>query len=249
MKAPKGISTVIFSKNRACQLELLLRSFNMPAVVIYTYDPDFKRGYEKLINMYPSVKFIRQTNLKEQILENLGNYTMFEVDDAVMIRHFSENCPELKEFKRNPDIICLSLRMSPSYSGAPAFKNNTWAWRGLRHSWGYPMSVSSHIFRLDDILPTISKSEMEIPNDLEVALRRNPPDRHLMLCFTKPKMITNEANNVQTKYPTPNFGVSLWELEGRFLKGERLSLEYIKEAASQAKNCFIRVDYKWEKAR
>jgi hypothetical protein len=243
----ENISTIIFSKNRACQLELLLRSLNMPAVVIYTYDPDFKRGYEKLIDIYPSVKFIRQTNLKEQIIQNLGDYTMFEVDDAVMIEHFSKDCPEFKEFKSNPDILCLSLRMSPNYSGAPIFKNNTWAWRGLRHSWGYPMSVSSHIFRRDDILPTILKSEMEIPNDLEVALRRNPPDRPLMLCFTKPKMITNEANNVQTKYPTPNFGVSVRELEDRFLKGERLSLEYIKEVAKQAKNCFIRVDYKWEK--
>lgn len=241
------ITTIIFSKNRACQLELLLRSLNMPATVLYTYDPEFKLGYEKLIGMYPSVKFIRQNNLKEQIIENLGEYTMFEVDDVVMIEPFTEDCPEFAEFKRNPEILCLSLRMSPYYKGAPVFKNNTWEWRGLKHSWGYPMSVSSHIFRKCDILPTIKKiNTLEIPHHLEIALRKNPPNRPLMLCFDKPKTINNEANLVQSVYPTKNFGVDIKGLEERFLRGERLSLEHIKEVAAKARDCFIRVDYKYE---
>lgn len=243
------ISTIIFSKNRACQLELLLRNFNMPAVVIYTYDPDFRLGYEKLIPMYPYFKFIHQTNLKEQVIENLGDYTMFDVDDDVMIEHFNEDCPEFAEFKKNPDIICLSLRLAPYYTRGrpPISEDNTWGWRGQRHSWGYPMALTTTIFRKEDILQTIMDSAPEIPNDIEKALRRNPPNRPLMMCFDKAKTITNEANIVQNKYPTPNFGVSLQMLEERFLKGERLSLEYIKEAAKSASDCFIRVDYEWEK--
>lgn len=241
------ITTIIFSKNRACQLELLLRNFNMPAIVIYTYDPDFKLGYEKLIGMYPAIKFIKQTNFKEQVLENLGEYTMFEVDDTIMIDHYDQGCSEFVELKTNPDILCLSLRMAPDYRGAPAMDGNKWVWRGLKHSWGYPMSASSTIFRKEDIVHTIEKSTlMEIPNDLEIALRRNPPNRPLMLCFDKPKLITNEANNVQTKYPTPNFGVDVRVLEQRFLGGERLSLEHIKTEALKAKWCFMRMDYKWE---
>lgn len=232
-------------------MELLLRNFNMPAVVIYTCDPEYQLGYKKLIPMYPSFKFIRETNLKEQVLENLGDYTMFDVDDDVMIEHFDEDCPEFMEFKRNPDIICLSLRLAPNYErGRPIIsKNNTWEWKGQRKSWGYPMALTATIFRKEDIAHTIENSAFEIPNDLEVALRRNPPDRPLMMCFDRPKTITNEANIVATKYPTPNFGVSLRELEDRFLKGERLSLDYIKQLAAQAKDCFIRVDYKWESAK
>src|SRR3989344_6927504 len=102
------ISTIIFSKNRACQLELLLRSLNMPATVIYTYDQDFKTGYDKLIGMYPEVEFVWETDFKKQVIENLGEYTLFLVDDDVMIAPFEESCPEFEEFKKNQGIICLS---------------------------------------------------------------------------------------------------------------------------------------------
>jgi len=157
------ITTIIFSKNRACQLELLLRNLNMPAIVLYTYDPEFRLGYEKLISLYPSVKFIRETNFKEQLKENIGEYTMFLVDDDIMIEHFDEDCPEFIEFKKNQDIVCLSLRISPEYNRAPILKNNTWRWKGERKDWGYPMSVTSSIFRKQDILPIIIKEDFKTP--------------------------------------------------------------------------------------
>lgn len=240
------VNTIIFSKNRACQLELLLRNFSIPAVVIYKYDPEFKAGYDKLMPMYPNIKFLEQTDLKQQILDNLGEYTMFMVDDDIMVELFRVECPEMVELRRNNNILCLSLRMSPKYAGAPDMKgNNTWEWKGLKHSWGYPMSITATVFRRGDIEPTIQAATLEIPNDMEVALRKAPPARPLMSCFFNPKTITNEANNVQTKYPTPNFGVSVKELEERFLKGDRLSLQHIKNAAKTAKDCFIRIAYEW----
>lgn len=209
-------------------------------------------GYEKLIAMYPNFKFIRQTDLKKQVLENLAEYTMFDVDDDVMIEHFDEDCPEFTQFKENPKILCLSLRLSPRLSRCTPkfFPDRTWEWRGQKYSWGYPMAITTTIFRKEDIEQTIKDATFEIPNDLEVVLRTNPPDRPLMLCFDKPKSLTNAANNVQNKYPpTANFGVDLTMLEKRFLAGERLSLEYIKEEATRATDCFIRVDYKWDPVR
>jgi hypothetical protein len=217
----------------------------MPATVIYTYDPEFKKGYEKLILMYPKVKFLEQGDLKQQIIENLGEYTMFEVDDDIMLEHFDENCPEFTEFKENPEILCLSLRMSPSYRGYPG--TNKWAWRGLKHSWGYPMSITATIFRKEDILPIIEKATIDLPHEMEIALRSNPPERPFMLCFDKPRLITNEANIVQNRYPTANFGVDLHELEKRFLDGEQLSIDYIKKVAETARDCFIRVNFEWER--
>jgi len=257
------INTIIFSKNRACQLELLLRSLSMPATVLYACDPEFKAGYDKLIEMYPSVKFIHETNFKDQLLKIIKEgekYVMFLVDDDIMIDPFYENCPEFAEFKRNPEIICLSLRMSPvyCYKGLPIFKDNKWEWRiyspgGRFHShhlrnWGYPMSVGSHIFRKEDILPVIiSAKKITTPNYLEGALSANiVPNRSLMICFDKPKVINNMANQVQSDFPCGNFGISVKELEEKFLKGERLSLEDIKAKASEARDCFLKTDYKWE---
>jgi len=244
------ITTIIFSKNRACQLELLLRSLNMPATVIYTYDPAFKLGYDKLIKMYPDVKFVFETDFKAHVIECMGKYPgeyiMFLVDDDVMIEPFEENYPEFDEFKKNQDIICLSLRLAPDYQDAPDFRNNTWSWRELKWDWGYPMSVSAHIFRKQDILPIMINNEFKIPNDLEIVLRKNPPNRPLMLCLDKPKVINVPANMVQNKYFRKNMGVPAEDIDKNFLSGLRISLEDIIEKAKFSKSCFLRVNYKYE---
>lgn len=247
------ITTIIFSKNRACQLELLLRSLNMPATVIYTYDQEFKSGYEKLICMYPRVRFVFETDFKAQVLEYAekyqGDYIMFLVDDNVMIKPFEEQCPEFEEFKKNQDSICLSLRLAPQYQDAPAFKGTTWEWRGLKHDWGYPMSLDAHIFRKQDIVPIMKKRAFAMPNDLEVLLRRNPPDKPLMMCGTEPKVINIPANQVQTKYGPNRFksmGVPVGDINEKFLHGFRISLEDILEKATYAKFCFLMINYTYE---
>jgi len=243
------ITTIIFSKNRACQLELLLRSLNMPATILFTHDIEFQEGYEKLMMMYPKFHFVKERNFKKQVIKLIGNskYVMFLCDDDIMIEHFKEDCSEFVEFKKNKDIVCLSLRISPNYNRAPALKNNTWKWKGEKKDWGYPMSVTSSIFRKKDILPAIIKEKFKTPNGLEVKLRRNVPNRKLMMCFDSPKTINNLANRVQSKYPNRNnLGIPLSDLNERFLRGGRLSLSYIKEKAKKSKSCFLMVHYKWE---
>jgi hypothetical protein len=251
---PTEITTIIFSKNRAGQLELLLRSLNLPASVIYTYDPAFKSGYDKLITMYPKVNFVLETDFKSQIIECLErspeDYVLFLVDDDVMIEPFAEkNCPQFEEFKKNPEIICLSLRLAPYYEGAPKMNDNIWNWQGLKHDWGYPMSVSAHIFRKKDILPIMTKGEFENPNDLEVLLRKNPPNKPLMVCVNQPNIINTPANVVQTKYRLNRFGnagISPEEMNEKFINGQRISLNDIIEKAKASKACFLVMDFKYE---
>lgn len=249
------ITTIIFSKNRACQLELLLRSLNLPATVIYTFDPTFASGYDKLIKMYPDVRFVLETDFKAQLLELLAKspeeYAMFLVDDDVMIEPFEEkNYSEFEEFKKNKAILCLSLRLAPHYEEAPDFQdNNTWNWRGLKHDWGYPMSVSAHIFRKQDILPIMIGGSFNMPNDLEVLLRKNPPTRPLMMCVDKPNIINIPANLVQTKYRPnrfKNMGVSAEEINDKFLSGHRISLNDIMGKARYSRSCFLMADYQYE---
>jgi len=247
------IKTIIFSKNRACQLEVLLRNLNFPASVIYTFNPAFESGYNKLIAMYPKVKFILETDFRTQIIECLEKsseeFVLFLVDDDVVIRPFNENCPEFEEFKKNQDIISLSLRLAPHYEGAPKMDNNIWKWRGLRHDWGYPMSVSANIFRKQDILPIIINGSFNMPNDLEVLLRRNPPNKSLMICVSEPKIINTPANVVQTKYGLNRFGnsgISPEVMNEKFLNGQKISLDYIIEKAKTSKSCFLLTDFKYE---
>ena len=109
------------------------------------------------------------------------------------------------------------------------------------------MADTATIFRKADIFETIWNMPFaQIPHTLEIAMRRNPPNKPFMSCFTKPKLITNEANLVQDVYPTRNFGVDVKMLEEGFLSGKRLSLEHMKDAASRATGCFMRMAYEWE---
>ena len=256
-----SLTTLIFSRNRACQLELLLRNLSVPATVLYFYDPEFKAGYDKLIKMYPSVNFISRYDFKKQLIEIIKKgtkYIMLLVDDDVMIEPFHENCPEFIEFKKNKKILTLTLRMSPDYryKNLPVLNNNKWEWKpyykggkSYNHhlrQWGFPMAVGSHIFRRADILPTILANEMKNPNFLEAALNNNIPDRPLMMCFSKPRIINNIANQVQTDFPSHISGISAEELEKRFLNGERLSFTDIKEKAAKAKDCYLKGAYKFE---
>ena len=92
------INIIVFSKDRACQLELFLRSmkfyfkeFDQHIInVLYTYSNDkFKSGYDKLFTIHndSNINYIKETqNFKNHILFLLDQdkaYTIFFVDDIV----------------------------------------------------------------------------------------------------------------------------------------------------------------------
>ena len=253
------ITSIVFSKNRACQLELLLRSLSVPVTVLYTFDSEYKDGYEKVMSIYPSVQFIKQIDFRRQLIELIGNskYCMFFVDDDVMINSFNEYCPEFEEFMNDSNILSLSLYLCRQYKhrGLPVLDGNKWEWKpfskGLSGNalriWGHPMTVGSTIFRTDDILPIIKNNKMSTPNYLEAALDLNIPKRDLMMCFDKPKVIVNAINQVQTDFKSHTRGPTAIELERIFLEGKRLSLDDIKEKASSARTHRIAVDYAYER--
>ena len=242
-----NLTSLIFSKNRACQLELLLRSLTIPASVLYTYDPAFEAGYKKLLNMYPKVKFIKQTNFKSQLIKVIkgSKYILFLPDDDVMIEPFSEDSPEFREFRKDKEVATLSLGLSAGVAG------KKWKWKQYRDNyrlrmWGYPVSVDSCIFRKEDILPTIQSHDISNLNYLETYLNLNMPDRPFMMCFDAPRIINNSVNQVQKDFPSRTSGPSPEELEKRFLNGERLSLEDIKQKANNISHYRIKVPYAYE---
>ena len=242
------LSTIVFSKNRACQLDLLLRNLNLPATILYTYDLGFKTGYDKLISMYPQFAFVKETNFKEQLIELLQkDYIMFLVDDDICLERFDINCEELKHLKYNKKILCLSLRLSSTLDKVPLFfPGNLWRWGNHHHSWGYPMSVSSTIFRKKDILPIIQNIKFNNPCELELNLRKQPPRKRYMSCCDKQYFINNLANKVNHQFKFKNLGISLEWLEEQFISGKRISYDKIKEKALIKKDCFMMENYELE---
>jgi hypothetical protein len=242
------MNTIIFSRNRAMQLNLLLQGLTLPTTILYTYDPEFEAGYKKLIKMYSEFDFVKEINFKEQLIKLLNSeYILFLVDDDFVVEPFDINCKEFEQFKNNRLILCLSLRLAINFKEVPSFfPGNIWRWKNHHHSWGYPMSVTSTIFRRKDILPIIKNSNFNNPNELEIILRQHPPERPYMSCCDTAKFCNNLANQIQTKYKFKNLHISPLELEEKFLSGKRISLQKMREKALEANYCFIMEPYSYE---
>ena len=234
------MKTIIFSKNRACQLDLLLRGLNIPATVLYAHDQEFAAGYEKLKSMYPGITFEKEYDFKKQLISLMDDdYIMFLVDDDIMIEPFDIDCKEFNQFKNDDNILCMSIRLAEQF-------NNVWRWKNKAHSWGYPMSVTSNIFRKKDIFPIMEKENFDNPNELEVVLRNNIPDKPYMICGKTQKFINNLANQVQTQYKFKNLKISLSELEMQFVSGKRINLKDMIQKAKNKYDCFMMEPYEYE---
>ena len=96
------LNIIVFSKNRACQLELLLRSLKIflknwqsySVYIIYSYsNSEYEQGYEIVKKQFPLFNYLPESKeqlggklFKNIVLECLRNnqpYTMFLVDDLV----------------------------------------------------------------------------------------------------------------------------------------------------------------------
>jgi len=218
------ISLCIFSKDRACQLDLLLRSmkkFINPInkfkieIIFKASSLEFLAGYELVKKKHPEFSFVKETMFREDVKRFFAvsfKYVMFLVDDDLFINEFSIESDEFKNFTSSPEILTLSPRMHPNitycYSTKtkatpPQLTNNTWNWRIAQPNtdWSYPMSVDGNIFRANEILPLIFNLNYSNPNSFEGALASfavTQPVKNLVKCFENPILINNPANIVQT---------------------------------------------------
>ena len=87
------ITSVVFSRDRACQLDLMLRSLQKHSreldinVLYLSSNEKFQQGYDKVIEMYPSVNFVNQSSFKSDtmsIIREGGDYTILFTDDDIV---------------------------------------------------------------------------------------------------------------------------------------------------------------------
>lgn len=271
------LNIIVFSKNRAPQLDLFLRSlkyffpvyyWNKVIHVLYTYSNDaFKEGYVKVISMHPEIHYVLETqgefkkNTINLIKEN-RYFTVFFVDDNVFKNHFSLYCEEMGKFVTREDIACVSLRLCPqicySYTmdvpiTVPRFIEDSlhiWNWQEADIGyWSYPMSLDGHIFKTERILPLMEFLDYCNPNTLEGSLASNSFDLPYMICFRDSKIINIPVNKVQNANNNRHGNVSADQLNERFLNGYRLSLEkFLNNPLTKNFNaCHQDIPLEWEK--
>lgn len=240
------MNIIVFSKNRACQLDLFLRSMKIfyegyeNITILYNYSKDFFReGYDLLKSKYPDFIYLKEICFKNDMLKliNPGDpYLTFFCDDDIMVRNFEVDSKQFDIFKDNQDILCLSLRLGKNIKRSfergemeqpPFSNNNIWHWQKCKNDWAYPMSVAEgHIFRTIEILPLLQKLDYTCPNSLESVLAKYPLQNPYMICYDKSKCWDNAINQVQDKYDHNKHGnITTDYLNKLYLSGRQLKLE------------------------
>ena len=238
----KMINAIVFSKDRACQLDAFLRTWGMFCntpikALCHASANEYRAGYDRLVGC------TMQTDFRADVLRMIDPdepYTVFFVDDMLIRKRIDWHDPIFfSALESNEDVLCASLRLAPtfrySYNLArkietPQFDDYTewleWSWRGHRGEWGYPMSTDGHIFRTSDLLPILQEADFRSPNTMELAMSQKPIDRPLMACFRDgPYTMNIPANLVQRDFRNRTCrGKGTHELNEAFLAGKRIRI-------------------------
>lgn len=219
------VHSIVFTKDRAMQLNLLLDSIlsnapgSMSISVIYKATNDtYKAGYEKLAASHPEVAMIEEVDFKEQVLQLMStpgyDYTCFFVDDDIIYKQFDINqC--LSVLEADEDVFCFSLRLGKNVKVCYTMQAQNvlkdeviegnimkWDWSVHYLDFGYPLSVDGHIFRAKEILKLAKKINFNNPNTFEGSLQvfDNYP-REKMASFVESVLVNSPSNIVNDTHP------------------------------------------------
>ena len=241
------ITAVVFSKDRACQLDLLLTSLERNgsgmfdvAVVYLPTTVDHLHGYWLCQSRFPGVRFLLDENDRVHLAANVftdgHDYACFFTDDSVLYRKV---IPSIFFGSKG---LCFSLRLGENTTWCypyartqerPRFiKGRTvraWEWPGADGDFGYPASVDGHVFRSGDLVTALNSCPERVnPNQIEEHLVKHFQNdtRTVMTSYPQSCLVGIPANIVTDTHrnrhahgPTPD------DLCASYLSGKRLDLD------------------------
>ena len=230
-KAKSELVGIMFSKDRAMQLDGTLRSFLLHCQdydlldlkVIYTTSNQIhEKQYHQLIKDYERVEFVKEENFREDLISLLKpyRYVLFLVDDNIFVNEFLlKNA--LNALDNNPYVIGFSLRLGRNVTHRlypekrrwimPEFETEekgiikfNWTNGDLDMGFGYPLEVSSSIYRVRDLYLLLKRTEFSNPNTLELVLDRQKDNYkgliNDMLCYETSVTFCNPLNLFKTAW-------------------------------------------------
>lgn len=256
-----SIAAIVFSRDRAAQLDLLLASLELnapglldPVHVLWqaTGEP-YERAYGLCAAAHPGTSFVCETAFASQVAtlaEGTGAITFF-TDDSILFKPVTTR-PRLPEswLETNEELLCFSLRLGENCDSCyplareqrlPPFalldsETLAWAWRDADGDFGYPGSLDGHVFRRETVLELVAAGGYSNPNTLEglFAARLAGNERGSIGSYRQSHLVGVPVNRVNQTHPN-RFG-ERWPygpsvLNDRYLAGERLD-----PAAVEAEN-------------
>ena len=207
------IDCLVFSKDRAAQLDLLLRSIRRHApnlyqslTVLYTgSSADYLRGYQQCFAEHEEAKFILEHDFEAQTrkwLDLAGPAVSFLVDDDVFYR----DAPDLTP----PDRY--------RFDGAVSLRGGDY--------W-YPFSVDGNVYRRDHIVTLLDGLRFRDPTELEAKghdVRARLPF-NAVSAIVRPCLVGVPANRVSLSSGMPHMGVDPRGLNEMYLDGWYLDVK------------------------
>jgi hypothetical protein len=243
------VHVIIFSRNRACQLDALLRSlrsrFRIPhqVSVLWKADPGLhSRSYAQIRKEYPRVSWHEEVNFRKDLLTLLRQKTplvMLCTDDGlfhapVVDIPWPESWDQVAAYSFRLGENCRyshpaneHYRLPPRWRGAGVM---VWDWTRARADFRYPFSLDAHIFPASRIRKMLAKLPFHNPNTLEDAGSRDPSlwERKWMAgpLFSKyVSLPVNRVNETHANRAGTAFQSDPNELARRYLAGHRIDLE------------------------
>jgi FkbM family methyltransferase len=189
---------IIFSKDRALQLDGTLNSFFYHCqdrgkvalkVLFTTSDKRHERLYIDLKATHAPVEFVRENDFRNDILKMISGYrfVMFLVDDNIFVRDFTLS-QAVDALQRDGDVLGCTMRLGTNTTMKLHPKREAlqmprflpigdtllkFDWTVLKpQGFGYPCELQSAIYRISDVGSVMANNGFTNPNTLEALLDR-----------------------------------------------------------------------------
>ena len=266
-----GITFIIFSKDRALQLDGLLQSIlhhvtgTYSIHVLYCASREAHRvAYQEVAERVPAahnIQWIQETDFHSDLVTTLKaietESVCFLVDDIVFIRPV--NLDEIPHEAIRTGIVSLRLGRNitfcytkqkamhqPNLSSNPASKNLLqFTWDDGNYDWGYPLSVDGHIFPTSELAIAAQRLNYKAPNTFERALQILSPlyAKRPGYCFESPRMVNIPLNRVQDEVNNISGDISPEELLTKWNQGLTINFNMLSNIQTRCVHEEISIFY------
>ena len=264
------LNFLVFSKDRACQLDLLLRSIDKFYVedklnyfisILYTSSSESHEDAYTLCKnnfiKHSNISFIKEQNFSfdtNLILSYQASNVCLLTDDTVFFRPFSlpfslkDNETFSWRLGYNTFVQDCHRNSCQPYLFPDELRINTISWNPSKYdpwfNYGYPFSFDGHIYNrkfLADIVKTIS---FKSTNELEGGLHNKRENIQKITCNLHSSCVNIPCNNLSGLTDSGKFySYSTEQLKQMFLSGKRIKL--ISESKTPIIGCHQELEFKF----
>lgn len=256
---------LIFSKDRACQLNLLLESvkrFGKISTIDVLYKAstsEYNTAYEELRRTYIDVAFIQEQDFVKNTMTSLelsSGDLCLSTDDQVFYGNFSEVdgllANEVFSYRLGLNTIVQNFHTGElqlpltNYSSGEYISWNPQNYHPLQN-YGYPFAIDTHVYNRNTLLSLLKSFTWRNTNEMESGLFNYRSMISVMKSYRKSVSFNIPCNNMSGVTISGKYhSYSNEELNKLFLNGYKISLDSV--CNNTIKGCHQEVKYEFIKS-